>query len=52
MKRIRSLLRYGVDDRSRRTPELGLELAWSDMVSTDVFNSNKCFAVFEEGRQK
>ena len=31
--------------------ELGLELAWSDLVTTDVFNSNKCFAVFKEGRQ-
>ncbi|MDT5315626.1 MAG: hypothetical protein QOE74_4646, partial [Mycobacterium sp.] len=30
--------------------ELGLELAWSELVTTDVFNSNKCFAVFEEGR--
>jgi hypothetical protein len=27
--------------------ELGLPLAWSDFVETDVFNSNKCFAVFE-----
>lgn len=27
---------------------LGLELAWSELVTTDVFNSNKCFAVFEE----
>src|ERR1700682_2408822 len=32
--------------------ELGLELAWSELVITDVFNSNKCFAVFEEGRQR
>lgn len=31
--------------------ELGLTLAWSDLVTTDVFNSNKCFAVFEEGAQ-
>jgi hypothetical protein len=34
------------------TDELGLELAWSELVTTDVFNSNKCFAVFEEGRQQ
>jgi hypothetical protein len=32
--------------------ELGLELAWSDLVTTDVFNSNKCFAVFEEGARR
>ncbi|WP_273735385.1 extradiol ring-cleavage dioxygenase [Mycolicibacterium septicum] len=31
--------------------ELGLELSWSELVLTDVFNSNKCFAVFEEGTQ-
>ena len=31
--------------------ELGLDLAWSDMVVTDVFNSNKCFAIFKEGGQ-
>ena len=31
--------------------ELGLDLAWSDMVVTDVFNSNKCFAIFQEGGQ-
>lgn len=31
--------------------ELGLELAWSDMVVTDVFNSNKCFAIYQEGGQ-
>lgn len=31
--------------------ELGLELEWSEMVLTDVFNSNKCFAVFQEGQQ-
>ncbi|EHB59055.1 Extradiol ring-cleavage dioxygenase class III protein subunit B [Mycolicibacterium rhodesiae JS60] len=31
--------------------ELGLELAWSELVLTDVFNSNKCFAVFQEGKQ-
>jgi Catalytic LigB subunit of aromatic ring-opening dioxygenase len=29
--------------------ELGLELAWSELVTTDVFNSNKCFAVLKEG---
>ncbi|CNN56676.1 Uncharacterised protein [Mycobacterium tuberculosis] len=29
--------------------ELGLDLAWSELVTTDVFNSNKCFAVFKEG---
>lgn len=29
--------------------ELGLELTWSDMVVTDVFNSNKCFAIYQEG---
>jgi hypothetical protein len=28
--------------------ELGLELSWSTFVATDVFNSNKCFAVYEE----
>ncbi|MDT5016794.1 MAG: hypothetical protein QOD39_2954 [Mycobacterium sp.] len=28
--------------------ELGLELAWSELVATDVFNSNKCFAVFTD----
>jgi hypothetical protein len=26
--------------------ELGLELAWSDLVVTEIFNSNKAFAVF------
>jgi hypothetical protein len=31
--------------------ELGLALAWSDLVVTDVFNSNKCFAVFAEGKK-
>jgi hypothetical protein len=31
--------------------ELGLQLSWSELVTTDVFNSNKCFAVFEEGTQ-
>jgi len=29
--------------------ELGLELTWSTFVATDVFNSNKCFAIYEEG---
>ncbi len=29
--------------------QLDLRLAWSEFVTTDVFNSNKCFAVFEEG---
>jgi hypothetical protein len=28
--------------------ELDLKLSWSDFVVTDVFNSNKCFAVYEE----
>ncbi|MGH7749099.1 MAG: extradiol ring-cleavage dioxygenase, partial [Candidatus Dormibacteria bacterium] len=27
--------------------ELGLPLSWSDFVPTDVFNSNKCFAVYK-----
>ena len=26
--------------------ELGLPMSWSDLVVTDVFNSNKCFAAF------
>jgi hypothetical protein len=26
--------------------ELGLPLSWSKFVTTDVFNSNKCFAIF------
>jgi len=26
--------------------ELGLRREWSTFVETDVFNSNKCFAVF------
>ena len=30
--------------------ELGLDLTWSTFVPTDVFNSNKCFAVYEEQR--
>jgi hypothetical protein len=29
--------------------ELGLDLGWSELVTTDVFNSNKSFAVFKEG---
>ncbi|WOQ17252.1 extradiol ring-cleavage dioxygenase [Raineyella sp. W15-4] len=29
--------------------ELGLRLEWSDFVSTDVFNSNKSFAIYREG---
>jgi hypothetical protein len=32
--------------------ELGLDLAWSELVTTDVFNSNKCFAVFKEGNPR
>ena len=32
--------------------ELGLDLAWSELVVTDVFNSNKCFAVFEDRARK
>ena len=31
------------------TGDVCLELAWSELVTTDVFNSNKCFAVFQEG---
>lgn len=27
--------------------ELGLERSWSEMVTTDVFNSNKCFAAYQ-----
>ncbi|KLL11265.1 extradiol ring-cleavage dioxygenase [Protofrankia coriariae] len=27
--------------------ELGMPLSWSTFVVTDVFNSNKCFAIFE-----
>jgi hypothetical protein len=30
--------------------ELGLRLDWSTFVSTDVFNSNKCFAIYQEAR--
>ena len=32
--------------------ELGLDLEWSQLVTTDVFNSNKCFAVFTEGSKR
>lgn len=32
--------------------ELGLDLSWSELVTTDVFNSNKCFAVFDEGGRR
>ncbi len=32
--------------------ELGLDLTWSDMVVTDVFNSNKCFAIYQEGGRR
>ncbi len=32
--------------------QLGLDLEWSELVTTDVFNSNKCFAVFKEGSQR
>ncbi len=28
--------------------ELGMRLNWSSFVTTDVFNSNKCFAIFQE----
>ena len=28
------------------------DLEWSELVTTDVFNSNKCFAVFKEGSQR
>ncbi len=28
--------------------ELGMELQWSDLVTTGVFNSNKCFAIYQE----
>jgi hypothetical protein len=30
--------------------EAGMRLDWSDFVTTDVFNSNKCFAIYREGR--
>ena len=32
--------------------ELGLELTWSELVVTDVFNSNKCFAILQEEDQE
>jgi hypothetical protein len=32
--------------------ELGLPLTWSQFVTTDVFNSNKCFAIFDGGTQQ
>lgn len=28
--------------------ELGMQLSWSTLLTTDVFNSNKCFAIFQE----
>jgi hypothetical protein len=28
--------------------EAGLDLSWSTLVTTDVFNSNKCFAIYQE----
>lgn len=31
--------------------EAGLPLRWSELVETDVFNSNKCFAVYAEGER-
>jgi hypothetical protein len=31
--------------------EAGLELRYSTLVESDVFNSNKCFAVYGEGRE-
>jgi hypothetical protein len=31
--------------------ELGMGLSWSELVETDVFNSNKCFAIFENPRE-
>jgi hypothetical protein len=27
--------------------ELGLDLKWSELVVTEIFNSNKAFAIFE-----
>jgi hypothetical protein len=27
--------------------ELGMGLSWSELIVTDVFNSNKCFAIFD-----
>jgi len=32
--------------------ELNIPLEWSELVTTDVFNSNKCFAIFDGRRQK
>ncbi len=32
--------------------QLGLRLDWSTFVATDVFNSNKCFAVFEQEQER
>jgi hypothetical protein len=32
--------------------ELALELAWSEFITTDIFNSNKCFAVFQEAKNR
>jgi Catalytic LigB subunit of aromatic ring-opening dioxygenase len=29
--------------------EAGLPLRWSELVESDVFNSNKCFAIYAEG---
>jgi hypothetical protein len=29
--------------------ELDLPLSWSEFLTTDVFNSNKCFAIFNGG---
>jgi Catalytic LigB subunit of aromatic ring-opening dioxygenase len=31
--------------------EAGLELRFTDLVESDVFNSNKCFAVYAEGQR-
>jgi hypothetical protein len=30
--------------------EAGMRLDWSTLVTTDVFNSNKCFALYQEAR--
>ncbi|MDT5348010.1 MAG: hypothetical protein QOH91_1297, partial [Mycobacterium sp.] len=32
--------------------ELSLDLEWSELVTSDVFNSNKCFATFKAGNQR
>lgn len=32
--------------------ELGLPLTWSAFAASDVFNSNKCFAVFGDDNSK